>query len=255
MSFFAKPIVNNNFMKNILNALFGLLNFAFLGCSTGYKNEGDAVYYEHWNEGRGQHKNKLEANPKTFQILKYGTYAKDDKSVFYKGEKIMDADIKSFEALHKLYARDKNVGWYGRDSIQTSNGKTFKVVNSYYSTDENDYYYTVKPLKMLNPKNFKFVAGEGDSECWTTDGKYYYYKNYKVPSGDYENLKIYPKSGGISNDRHWAYYLDHKLNYDTDGKWVVDTIDIETFQVTGFIECRDKYGCLNVFQGRVKCEK
>lgn len=241
-------------MKILLNILFGLLTLTFPGCSTGYKNEGDAVYYEHWNEGSGQHKNKIDADPNTFQILNFETYAKDDKSVFYQGEKIIGADAKTFEALGDFYAKDKNFGWYGKDTIKTSNGEAFKVINAYYSTDGIDVFYTTNPLKMSDPKNFKFVYGEGNYQSWTTDGKYYYYNNYKVPSDDYENLKIYPESGGISNDRNWAYFLDHKLNYDTDGKWVVDTIDIATFKVTGYIECRDKYGCFNVYHGREKCE-
>ena len=242
-------------MKTILNILFGLISLIFLGCSTGYKNEGNAVYYEHWNEGSGQHKDKIDADPRTFQILNFDAYAKDDISVFYQGEKIIGADSKTFEALGDYYAKDKNFGWYGKDTIKTAIGKTFKVINAYYSTDGIDVFYTTSPLKMSEPKNFRFVYGEGDYESWTTDGKNYYCRNYKVPSDDYENLKIYPKGGGISNDRHWAYFLDHKLNYDTDGKWVVDTIDIATFKVTGYIECRDKYGCFNVFHGRKKCEE
>lgn len=226
----------------------------FCSCSTGYKKEGDVVYYEHWNEGSGQHKDKIEADPKTFIILEYDTYAKDEKSVFYQGEKIIGADAKTFEALGEYYAKDKNFGWYGKDTIKTSNGMTFKVINSYFSTDGHDVFYTTEPLKMEDPKNFRFVEGEGDIETWTTDGKYYYYNYYKVPSDDYKNLTIYPKSGGLSKDLHWVYYLDHKLNYDIDGKRVVDTIDIATFKVTGFIECRDKYGCFNVYHGREKCD-
>ncbi|MDH7464437.1 DKNYY domain-containing protein [Chitinophagaceae bacterium 26-R-25] len=224
-----------------------------MSCSRGYKNEGIAVYYEHWNEGSGQHKERIDVDPWTFKILKFKDYAKDDSSVFYQGEKIIGADAKTFEALDDFYARDKRFGWYGKDTIRNSNGLTFKVINDYYSTDGHDVFYTTYPLAMVDPKNFKFVYGEGDYECWTTDGKYYYYKNYKVPSDDYENLKIYPKSGGISSDRHWAFYQDHKLNYDIDGKHVVDTIDIKSFKVTGFIECRDKYGCFNVYHGRDKC--
>ena len=242
-------------MRTLLNILFGLLSFVFLSCSTGYENDGDAVYYEYWNEGSGQVSKKINANPKTFQKLQFYTYAKDNESVFYQGYKIVGADAKTFEALGEFYAKDKNFGWYKNDTIKTSEGKTFKVVNSYYSTDGHDYYYTTEPLKMVNLKDFKFVFGEGNSECWTTDGKFYYYQNYKVPTEDYENLKIYPESGGISNDRNWAYFLDHKLNYDMYGKWVVDTIDIATFKVTGFIECSDKYGSFNVYHGRDKQEQ
>jgi hypothetical protein len=195
-----------------------VFSFLFVSCSTGYENDGDAVYYEHWNEGSGQHKKILDANPKTFKVLEFNNYAKDDKFVFYQGVKIIGADAKTFEAIDEFYAKDKNYGWYGSDIIKTSNGKTFKVINSYFSTDGNDVFYTTEPLNMIEPKNFKIVEGENNNDTWTTDGKYYYYNQYKVPSDDYYNLTIYPKSGGISNDKNWVYFLDHKLNYNIEGK-------------------------------------
>ena len=242
-------------MKILQNLLFGLLTLSFLSCSTGYKKEGNAVYYQRWNEGSGRHKDKLDADPKTFQVLKFDTYAKDNNSVFYQGEKIIGADAKTFEALGDFYARDKNFGWYGKDTIKTSKGKTFKVINDYYSTDGFDVFYETSPLHMAEPRSFKFVYGEGEYQCWTTDGVYYYYNNSKVPSDDYKNLKIYPTSGGLSKDKSWVYFLDHKLNYDIDGKKVVDTIDVASFEVTGYIECRDKFGCFNVYHGRENCNK
>ena len=243
------------FMKPLRNILFCLGALLFWSCSTGYQNEGDAVYYEHWNEGSGQHKERIEADPKTFQVFMFDRYAKDNSSAFYKGEKIDGADAPSFEPVGNNHARDKNRAWYGKDSILTALGASFNVINAYYSTDGNDYFYTTQPLKMAAPGNFKFVYGEGNAECWTTDGEFYYYKQFKVPSDDYQHLKIYPKSGGISSDRRYAYFLDHKLNYDIDGNKVVDTIDVATFRVTGFIECRDKYSCFNVYHGRTKCEE
>jgi hypothetical protein len=242
-----------NFMTKLKKIIAGLFILTLTNCSNGYDNDGRDVYYRHWNEASGQHKDKINANPKTFKIFKFDRYAKDDKNVFYQGAIIDGADAASFEAIEEFYAKDKNTGYYGQDPIKNSNGKTFKVINSYYSTDGNDYFYDTSSLKMTESKNFKFVYGEGDYECWTTDGKYYFYKNYKVPSDDYANLIIYEKSGGISKDRHWVYFLDHKLNYDIDGKIVVDTIDIASFKVTGYIECRDKYGCFNVYHGREKC--
>jgi len=240
-------------IKTLQKILFLLITVIFFSCSTGYKNEGDKVYYEHWNEGTGCHKDQIDADPKTFEILKFDSYAKDDRSVFYKGKKIVGADAKTFEALDDFYAKDKNFGWYGKDKIKTSNGKKIRVINAYYSTDGFDVFYTTEPLKMSDPKNFKFVSGEGSYDSWTTDGKNYYFNHYKVPSDDYKDLKIYPKSGGLSKDRKWVYFQDHKLNYDAEGNKVVDTIDANSFVVTGYISCRDRYSCFNVYHGRVKC--
>jgi DKNYY family protein len=223
--------------KEILhNPIIAFFILTLAGCSPGYDNKGDAVYYKYWNEGTGSNADRIDANPKTFKILDFDKYAKDDRNVFYRGEKIDGADAASFEAIEEFYGRDKNRGYYGMDPVKNSNGKTFEVINAYYSKDGIDVFFTTDPLNMVDVKNFKFIYGEGDLECWTTDGKFYYYKNFKVPSEDYANLTIYEKSGGISKDRHWVYFLDHKLNYDEAGKRVVDTVDVASFEVTGYIE-------------------
>ncbi len=254
LTFLTSQAFQRNLMNILRNILFWLIVLIFSNCSTGYNNEGNAVYYEYWNEGSGQHKDKINANPKTFKVLKFSNYAKDDKNVFYQGEQILGADALTFAALDDLYARDKHNGYYGRDTVKTSHGATFRVINSYYSTDEFDVFYTIEPLKTADPKNFKFIYGEGDYQSWTSDGKFYYYNNYKVPSDDYENMTVFDQSGGLSKDKNWVYFLDHKLNIDESGRKIIDTVDIATFKVTGYCECEDKYGCFNVFHGRKNCE-
>lgn len=88
-----------------------VVSFLFLsGCSTGYRKDGNAVYYEYWNEGSGSHKDKLDADPETFEVLKDDSYAKDKKRVFYNGDVIKGADAATFEALNEWYAKDKNKG-------------------------------------------------------------------------------------------------------------------------------------------------
>jgi hypothetical protein len=245
----------SNFMRGFQIILALIIILTLASCSTGYEIDGDVVYYNHWNEGSGQHRNKINADAKTFKIFEFDAYAKDNKKVFYQGEEIIGADASTFKALDEFYAKDKNFGWYGKDTIKTSEGKSFKIINSYYSTDGLDVFYVTEPLKMVSPKEFKFVNGDDDDECWTTDGRYYYYENYKIPSEDYKNFIFFPKSGGLSKDKRWVYFQDHKLNYNIEGKKVVDTIDAASFEVTGYIECRDKYGCFNVFHGRDKCEE
>jgi hypothetical protein len=240
-------------MKISNSIALGLLVILASSCSTGYINEGDAVYYENWNEGSGQNKRKIDANPKSFIGLHNKKYGKDDKFVFYEGEKIIGADAKTFELLNEVIGRDKNYGWYEKDTINNSYGPTMKAINYCYSTDGKDVFYMTKPLHMVEPKNFTFVKLKDDDKVWTTDGKYYYYYSYKIPSDDYRNVKLYPNSGGLSKDKRWVYFLDHTLNYDIDGNKVVDTIDVESFNVTGFLECRDKYGCFNPYHGREQC--
>ena len=257
------PIDNGNFnkMKYLKPFIIILKVFACTSCGTdtGYKVKSESVSYTYWNAGMGIGSKTFEipeADPKTFKILNFNNYAKDDKKVFYKGEIIDGADASSFEAIGEFYARDNHRGYYAKDSIKHSNGKTFKIIDSYYSTDSTDIFYITKSLGVTDPKNFKFVfpAEEESWDRWTTDGLFYYYREFKVPSKDYSNMTIYRNSGGISKDNKWVYFLDHKLNYNQDGKQIIDTIDVESFTVTGFIECRDKYGCFNVYHGRTKCK-
>ncbi len=78
--------------------------------------------------------------------------------------------------------------------------------------------------------------------------------NFKVPSDDFRHMTVYKNSGGLAKDRKWVYFLDHRINYNDSGRWVIDTVDVTSFVVTGFLECRDKYGCINPYHGREHCK-
>ncbi|MBS1604591.1 MAG: DKNYY domain-containing protein [Bacteroidetes bacterium] len=233
------------------------VSFLFLsGCSTGYRKEGSVIYYEYWNEGSGSHKDRLDADPETFEVLKDDNYAKDKQKVFYNGGVIIGADAATFESLDERYARDKNRGYYGRDRILSSRGQTFRVIDDDYSSDGVNVFYDTLPLNVCSVKDFRFVMDDKDkNERWATDGCFYYYGKYKVPSDDYANMQVFKNSGGLSKDKNYVYFLDHKLNFDVDRKKVVDTIDAESFKVTGFLECRDKWGCFNPYHGRQNCNE
>lgn len=241
-------------MRSLPKFSFVVVILLLSGCHTGYDKEGDSVYYKSWNEGSGSHKDRLDADPKTFVVLKNDRYAKDKNTVFFDGQIIKGADAPTFETLSEFYARDKLSGYHDKNPVKSSHGPTFKVIDAYYSTDGIDVFYNTSPLHVCAPTNFRFVYPSEDGwSRWTTDGCFYYYMNFKVPSDDYQNMTLYKGSGGLSKDKKWVYFLDHKLNYDVDGKKVVDTIDATSFEVTGFLECRDKYGCFNPYHGRKNC--
>ena len=244
-------------MKTFILVAAALVPILFYtSCATGYYNDGSAVYYKHWNEGSGAQQDRLKADPKTFRVLKFDRYAKDKQHVFYNGSLIKEADAASFEAIGSFYARDKNSGYYGGDKVKQSVGAGFSIIDDYYSTDGKDVFYTTDALGVANPKQFRFVYKEENQETerWATDGQYYYFKSYKVPSDDYAHMTLYRNSGGLSKDSKWVYFRDHKLNYNLEGKKVVDTIDVASFTVSGYLKCRDKDGCFNVFHGREACK-
>ncbi|QNF31214.1 DKNYY domain-containing protein (plasmid) [Adhaeribacter swui] len=241
--------------KMVKKNCFLLFTTLLISCSSGYENDGKIVSYKYWNEGTGSHKFSLEADPKSFTVLKHDRYAKDKKYVFFDGQIIPNADPATFESLDEFYARDKFRGYYDKDSIISSKGTTFKVIDSYYSTDGHDIFYTTYPLKVCSVENFRVVYEQNNWERWTTDGCYYFFKHYKIPSKDYNNVSFFKGSAGLAKDRRWVYFLDRKLNYNDEGKQILDTVDVSSFEVTDYIECKDKFGCINVFQGREECEK
>ena len=79
--------------------------------------------------------------------------------------------------------------------------------------------------------------------------------NFKIPSDDYKNLFLFKGSAGIAKDKKWVYMMDRKINFDEEGNKILDTVDAATFTVTNYLECKDKYGCINVYHGREDCNK
>lgn len=236
-----------------LLAIFALL---LTGC-TGYEVKDDGVYYKSWNEGNGSSSMLMEdADANTFETLSDHIYGKDKNAVFYRGQKIPGADPNTFKLLEELYAVDKSRAYYAGDSIATSGSEGFEIIDAYYSKDRKNVYYETNPLNVCSVGNFRFVytdKSEDSWERWTTDGCHYFMKNYKIPSDEYGNIKLFKGSAGIATDSRYVYFLDRNMYYDEDGKRVLDTIDLATFQVSNYIDCKDKYGCINVFHGREDC--
>ncbi len=232
------------------------LSVILFSCNTGYENDGEKVYYNYWNEGSGSHKVELDANPETFKILDHDRYAKDDKNVWFDGEIVKDADAETFESIHEWYGRDKNSGFRTGAMVQGSQGKSFELIDkNYYSTDGIDVFYDTLPLKVCSAKNFVILTEEDGPWKWTTDGCFYYYMSWKIPSADYKNVTYFEGSNGLAKDLKYVYFGDHLLNYNDEGERIIDTIDAASFTVSGLLDCKDKWGCINIYWGREDCEK
>lgn len=224
----------------------------FASCSRGYENDGKFVYYSYWNEASGSTKVKLKANPKTFKILAFETYAKDDKQVFFKGDIITNADAKTFVALSENKGKDKNSAWYGNETIKGAKGSTFKLINNEFATDGYDVFYRKNALHIAKPKQFKFLLNVDDIQ-WSTDGIYYYINDGKVPSDDFKNFKIIGSDYALSKDSKWVYFETRKINFNHDGKKIIDTVDAVSFKIIKDNIGKDKFGCIDVFSGRIEC--
>lgn len=243
--------------KKLFLRLFIILISIIFGACNGYLVENGKVYYKSSNEAQGIVKRHLKnADASTFEILQNDDYARDKNFVFYQGNRVEGADPSTFEYVADLYAKDKNRAYYAGDSIESSSSKGFKIIDSYYSADNTDVYYTTKPLKVCSVSNFKIFENDNNRskyQRWSTDGCFYYFMNFKIPSNDYINVQYLKETAGFAKDKMWVYFLDRKINYNDSGKQIIDTVDVASFTVTDYIDCKDKYGCINVFHGREEC--
>jgi len=242
-------------MKYIYNILTLIIIVLLLSSCTYYEIKNDGVYYKSWNEAHGKSSYLIpDADQNTFEILSDKLYGKDKNFVFYEGYKVPGADPSSFKLLENMYAIDKHRAFVAGDSITNSNSDGFEIIANFYSKDKNDVYYGKKPLNVCSIKDFKPVYSDDFESNWATDGCYYYIRNFKIPSKEYQNVKLFKESAGIAMDSKYVYYLGRNIYFNEKGKRVLDTIDIVSFQVTDYISCEDKYGCINVYHGRDDCD-
>src|SRR5688572_21015362 len=73
-----------------------MIAFLFSGCSSGYQEKNGRYYL-----------NGKEVSNKDLHVLS-NEFARDSFHVYYRGETINDADVKSFTALDEHYAIDKH---------------------------------------------------------------------------------------------------------------------------------------------------
>lgn len=234
-----------------------LILFCFCGCS-GYVIEKDGVYYEDWNEARGRTKRLLkDLDPETFEVLENDAFGKDKNYVYLNGNPIIGADPKSFKVINDAFSVDDFRAYYYTDSIATSSSRGFKVIDDYFSADFKDVFYRNEPLGVCSVKDFKLLPKKEDDshfESWSTDGCYFYFNNFKVPSDDYKNVHLFKGSAGFAKDNKWVYFQGRKINFNDSGIQILDTVDVQSFKVTDYTYCRDKFGCINPYHGRENCE-
>ena len=209
-----------------------------------------------WNEGVGNYERLLKnADVKSFSVIEAtdNLYGKDQFHVYYENEIILGADPNTFKYLKKGFAIDKDRAYYYNDSIKNSSPKEFEVIDYYYSKNYQNVFYKTKPLNVCSVNNFTFVFPNEDDLFgrWSTDGCFYFYNNYKVPSNDYKNIIVYEGSHGISSDKKYVYQYDknyferneRNIFIKEKGLLIKDTIDIKTITNKNNI-LKDKFGSI-----------
>ena len=183
--------------------IVGVFILANLGMAE-YVKRNNEIYYKFSEEDDSEFKVE-NVDLGTFKILN-DKYAKDDKSVYFSGNKSFeDVDSKTFEVLPNYYSKDKNNvyrpinEWIHK--INGANSKTIKVLNEYYSKDDRNVYYDSD--KISNADVNSFVVLEGD-HSYAKDKNAVYYSGEKIKGANPKTFKII-EDGMYSKDDKNVY--------------------------------------------------
>ena len=177
--------MKSKFFKVVL----GVFILANLGMAE-YVKRNNEIYYKYSKEDDiGIKVKNVDLN--TFKILN-DRYAKDDKSVYFSGNKSYeDVDSKTFEVLPNYYSKDKNNvyrpinEWIRK--INGANPKTIKALGYFYSKDDKNVFYGSD--KILNADVNSFVVLEGD-HSYAKDKNSVYYSGEKIEGANPKTFKI-----------------------------------------------------------------
>jgi hypothetical protein len=159
----------------------------FSGCNTGYRKVDGKWSYVTWDEGHGYRTNPLGADDATFKVLDNKEYAKDKKTVYYKGDSIGGADSGTFVLLKSgPYGKDKNHVYLLDTVIVNADPNSFIDIEYPYAKDEKSIYCGTLPMNVKNIEEFEVIQpGKGyvmsDKDSFIERNKEYsYLKDYPV---------------------------------------------------------------------------
>jgi hypothetical protein len=191
----------------------------------------------------------LDADAKTFSLLSQsnGSYAKDNISFFYKGEKIEGLDIPSLEITNGRFLQDKNgvytivydYNTYLVTTIPDIDISTFEVIpNSYYYKDSKNAYYAegenyVQIIEGVDIESFEDLGGYYLA-YYTKDKNLIYFNGKAILDSDGETASLISKD----EEDYVPYVKDEKHIY-AQGEILAEA-EIETFEYLGDGYSKDK---------------
>jgi len=165
-----------------------------------YRVKGNRVYYT-----EGSHKIIVKGiNSGSFGIVKDANgqdaplYAKDNKSVFYRGKKIEKADPETFEVLGGLsgfyidgYSKDKNHIYFS-DYIINADIESFILINNEGFVKDKNHIFWEDQITHYDASTFRILPHD-----YTIDKSGIYYNGFILPGADpnsFEQYECYIKS-------------------------------------------------------------
>ena len=148
-------------------------------------------------------------------------YSINKGKVYYRDEKIENADIMSFKVLNEDYAKDKNNVYNGNESIGRGikDPKTFEflpngiIYGTLYGKDKYNVYYIKN--KMLNCFDSSYFIYEVEginrdkvevlNNWFIKDDKNIYFEGKILEGVDYNTFEVLPNGDGKDKNRSYEY--------------------------------------------------
>ena len=155
-------------------------------------------------------------------------YVKRNNEIYYKyseeddtGIKVQNTDLNTFKILNDKYAKDdKNVYFLGNKSYEDVDSKTFELLPNYYSKDKNSVYRPInewiQKIDGANPKTIKVL-----NEFYSKDNKNVFYNENKIPNADVNSFVALDQKIGYAKDKNSVYYSGTKI----------ENANVKTFKV------------------------
>ena len=152
-------------------------------------------------------------------------YSINKGKVYYRDEKIENADIMSFKVLNEYFAKDKNHIYRGSEAIDSSlsgkikDPKTFEFLpngiinatlygkdkyNVYYIENKMincfDTYYSIYEVNGINKDKVEVM-----NDWFIKDDKNIYFKGEILEGVDYNTFEVLPNGDGKDKNRSYEY--------------------------------------------------
>jgi len=167
------------------------------------------------------------ADRKSFEVLKYSTYAVDKDNAYYRDYRIDNADPKTFNAISYNHAKDKYRVWFKGSPIADADPASFEVIKGWWmakkvwnwSKDSKRAYIKTRSVNVCDIESFKVLDLRSywdgfrglsyyslPEDNWQIDKKCAYYNGNMLPSVDIETF--HPLSNVYAKDKNKVYVRD-----------------------------------------------
>lgn len=192
-------VLNHHFTKDNKTAyldrrpIAGSHGITFELISDHYAKDSLRYYYCWPIDGEYQIK-PIPCHFQSFDVIDH-QYAKDNKNVFYEGDKLSKAESNSFELISSGYAKDNNHVFFRNNIVEKADPFSFTTFTenensmgeTVYSKDKNGIYVNDKHFVGADVATFRLL-----NEKYTLDKNGVYFRMKKVKNADLLSFRVYP---------------------------------------------------------------